>query len=142
MHHNLKIAAAVGLVLGLTVAFAAAHSWYPPECCHDVDCAPVEFDLQGSARGRFSAAAARDLQRWHNRNSSRFPCPAFQRSPNAHLPELRRVRHEGASVLVRTAKHMTGSLHCGISSQPTSAQGHSRRRHPSPRGHPCPLRPR
>jgi hypothetical protein len=42
MHHNLKIAAAVGLVLGLTVAFAAAHSWYPPECCHDVDCAPVE----------------------------------------------------------------------------------------------------
>jgi hypothetical protein len=21
---------------------AAAHSWYPPECCHEIDCAPVE----------------------------------------------------------------------------------------------------
>jgi hypothetical protein len=20
----------------------AAHEWYPPECCHDLDCAPVE----------------------------------------------------------------------------------------------------
>jgi hypothetical protein len=42
MHCTLKIVAAGGLVLGLTVAFAAAHSWYPSECCHDVDCAPVE----------------------------------------------------------------------------------------------------
>jgi hypothetical protein len=21
---------------------AAAHDWYPPECCHDMDCAPVD----------------------------------------------------------------------------------------------------
>src|SRR5436190_1211703 len=42
MDHHLKIVAAAGVVLGLTAAFAAAHSWYPPECCRDVDCAPVE----------------------------------------------------------------------------------------------------
>ena len=42
MDHPVKSVAAAGLVLGLTFAFAQAHSWYPPECCHDVDCAPVE----------------------------------------------------------------------------------------------------
>ena len=26
----------------LQVSAAAAHDWYPRECCHDVDCAPVE----------------------------------------------------------------------------------------------------
>jgi hypothetical protein len=26
----------------LLVSAAAAHDWYPRECCHDVDCAPVE----------------------------------------------------------------------------------------------------
>jgi hypothetical protein len=42
MDHPVRSVAAAGLVLGLTFAFAQAHSWYPPECCHDVDCAPVE----------------------------------------------------------------------------------------------------
>jgi hypothetical protein len=42
MNRHMKIIAVAGLVLGLMVALAAAHSWYPPECCHDVDCAPVE----------------------------------------------------------------------------------------------------
>lgn len=28
--------------LVLTPATAAAHSWYPWECCHEMDCAPVD----------------------------------------------------------------------------------------------------
>lgn len=24
-----------------TTLFLMAHSWYPPECCHDIDCAEV-----------------------------------------------------------------------------------------------------
>jgi hypothetical protein len=33
----------LGLVaLLLLIPAAAAHDWYPRECCHDVDCAPVE----------------------------------------------------------------------------------------------------
>jgi len=43
----------------LTVAFvsagpipcAIAHSWYPPECCHDVDCEPVELVARLVPRG-------------------------------------------------------------------------------------------
>ena len=34
--------AAVGTVATVWAAVAQAHSWYPPECCHDRDCAPVE----------------------------------------------------------------------------------------------------
>ena len=26
----------------LMVSSAAAHDWYPRECCHNIDCAPVE----------------------------------------------------------------------------------------------------
>jgi hypothetical protein len=33
----------LGLVAAmLTTPMAAAHDWYPPACCHDLDCAPVE----------------------------------------------------------------------------------------------------
>jgi hypothetical protein len=30
------------IVLIALTAAASAHDWYPRECCHDVDCAPVE----------------------------------------------------------------------------------------------------
>jgi hypothetical protein len=30
------------LTLLLAATPAAAHDWYPLECCHDMDCAPVE----------------------------------------------------------------------------------------------------
>ena len=26
----------------LMIRAAAAHDWYPPHCCHDLDCAPVD----------------------------------------------------------------------------------------------------
>ena len=29
------------VVLG-QLQLAKAHSWYPPECCHEIDCAPVD----------------------------------------------------------------------------------------------------
>lgn len=33
----------LGLVaVTLMIPAAVAHDWYPPECCHDLDCAPVE----------------------------------------------------------------------------------------------------
>lgn len=30
------------LFLLLSTVSASGHSWYPPECCHDRDCGPVE----------------------------------------------------------------------------------------------------
>ena len=35
-------AAFVGMAIAGWPALAHAHSWYPPECCHGSDCAPVE----------------------------------------------------------------------------------------------------
>ena len=33
----------LGLVaVSLMIPAAVAHDWYPPQCCHDLDCAPVE----------------------------------------------------------------------------------------------------
>ena len=29
-------------IFGATAPSASAHDWYPHECCHDKDCAPVE----------------------------------------------------------------------------------------------------
>ena len=29
-------------IFGATAPSAGAHDWYPHECCHDKDCAPVE----------------------------------------------------------------------------------------------------
>ncbi len=35
--------ACLGLFAAIVmIQAAAAHDWYPRECCHDVDCAPVE----------------------------------------------------------------------------------------------------
>ena len=37
----------IGALLAIgPVSFAAAHSWYPHECCNDMDCAPVESIVQ------------------------------------------------------------------------------------------------
>jgi hypothetical protein len=38
----LVIAALAALVLWVALVKAMAHSWYPYECCHDMDCAPVD----------------------------------------------------------------------------------------------------
>ena len=85
MDYPLKIVTAAGLVLGLTAALAAAHSWYPPECCHDVDCAPVELDLQDSSRGWFGAAATRHLKCRYNRHSGRLSWPGHSKDHRMHI---------------------------------------------------------
>ena len=38
----LAIAAVVWTAAIIPTNLANGHSWYPPECCHDIDCAPVE----------------------------------------------------------------------------------------------------
>ena len=50
---------AVIVLLGLAVASAVfapaqAHDWYPKECCHDNDCAPVESIARTSSRAASS----------------------------------------------------------------------------------------
>ena len=38
-----SVAVTTALIAGtLMVSGAAAHDWYPRECCHNIDCAPVE----------------------------------------------------------------------------------------------------
>lgn len=34
----------IGIAL-LALSFGCAHSWYPPECCSDKDCAPLDERL-------------------------------------------------------------------------------------------------
>jgi hypothetical protein len=44
-HFPGRSAARPGILVALALALAqsaAAHDWYPRECCHDSDCAPVE----------------------------------------------------------------------------------------------------
>ena len=33
---------ALGVLAAMPFVPSAAHDWYPKECCHDIDCAPVD----------------------------------------------------------------------------------------------------
>ena len=39
---TLQVMAIAAMALLAQFRSAEAHSWYPPECCHEIDCAPVD----------------------------------------------------------------------------------------------------
>jgi len=108
---------AVIALLGLAVAFAfrfapaQAHDWYPKECCHDNDCAPVESTARTSTLAASSELPSMggDDKAWHGSNPAESPAKRVEGQSHACLHESWSDGQNAADLHLHTANPIVAS---------------------------------
>src|SRR4030095_9208765 len=105
VHSSLILLSVLASSLCLTPA--RAHDWYPRECCHDTDCAPVESILRRVPTGGGAPAINCRVEARKGHRPTRFSHAGIQRQPHACLHEaIRCAWRDGGELPL----HTTGNV--------------------------------